>query len=223
MSSEKRITASRASGALSRGPKSPQGKARSSRNATRHGLLARVVVLEEEPDDAFRKLCQAYDLRFEPRDEVEAGMVHEMVATYWRMRRAWAIENRYVDTAMAVQDGPSATDRLMTAFSSLADSNRLNLLHRYETRLHMMFQRAFRNLLALRKTTADLPGVAAESAPARHPSAADLPAQLRAVPNEPRIPFPSNKPDLAEPRSNLFPHPHPQSADPVLDTTPKGS
>ena len=169
MSSEKRIAASRANGALSRGPKTPEGKARSSRNATRHGLLARVIVLEEEPDDAFRKLCRAYDARFEPRDEVEAGMVHEMVATYWRMHRAWAIENRYFDTAMAVQDGPSATDRLMTAFSSLADSNRLNLLHRYETRLHMMFQRAFRNLLALRKTTADPPGAPGRKRPGAPP------------------------------------------------------
>ena len=210
MSSEKRITASRANGALSRGPKTPQGKARSSRNATRHGLLARVIVLEEEPEDAFRKLCHAYDTRFEPRDEVEAGMVHEMVANYWRLRRAWAIENRYFDTAMAVQDGPCATDRLMSAFSSLADSNRLDLLHRYETRIHMMFQRALRNLLALRKATPNPPGCkpGPESPPDR-PSAPS-PEQLRAIPNEPRISFVSNKSLPAEPKSNL-----PMSGTPV--------
>src|SRR5689334_4465258 len=151
MSSEKRIAASRANGARSRGPKTPAGKARSSRNATRHGLLAKVIVLEDEPADAFRELCNAYANRFGPLDDVEAGMVHEMVAMYWRLRRAWAIENRYFDTAMAEQEGPSSPDRLMSAFSTLAGSNHPNLLHRYETRLHTMYQRAFRNLLHLRK------------------------------------------------------------------------
>src|SRR5258705_13654875 len=82
-------------------------------------------------------------------------MVDEMVATAWRMRRAWAIENRLLDTAMATQPGDSPVvspvDRLTTAFSALAADNQLNLLHRYETRLHMMFQRAFHNLVLLRQ------------------------------------------------------------------------
>ena len=170
-----------------------------------------------------KRITASRDLRFEPRDEVEAGTVHEMFATYRRMRRAWAIENRYFDTAMAVQEGPSATGRLMTAFSSLAGSNRLNLLHRDETRLHMMFQRAFRNSITLRKSNAALPEGAAENTPARNHSAADLPNQLRAIPNEPRISFLSNKSGHAEPKSNLPPPRDPLSLLPVLDTTSKGS
>jgi hypothetical protein len=180
MSSEKRIAASRRNGALSRGPKTPAGKDISSRNAVRHGLLAKIIVLEEEPDDAFKELFYAYAERFGPLDQVEIGMIEEMVATYWRLRRAWAIENRYFDTAMAVQQGPSPTDRLMSAFSSLSDANHLNLIHRYETRLHMMFQRAFRNLLTLRQ----LP---------KHP----------AIPNEPKKSPVINEPAAAEPRTDL--------------------
>ena len=185
MSTEKQIAASRANGARSRGPKTPAGKARSSRNATRHGLLAKVIVLEVEPDDAFQELCRSYAARFDPQDDVEAGMIHEMVANTWRLRRAWAIENRYFDTAVASQDGSFPTDRLMSAFSSLADSNRLNLLHRYETRLHMMFQRAFRNLLILRKL--DPP---------------PCPAPIRAIPNEPGNSNPINQTLTAEPATN---------------------
>jgi len=151
MRSEKQIAASRANGARSRGPKTPEGKARSARNATRHGLLAHVIVLEEEPEEAFKQLCREYAARFGPLDAVENGMVEEMVASFWRMRRIWAIENRYLDTAMANQDGPSALDRLMTAWSDLDNEHRLTRLHRYETRLHMTFQRAFRNLVAVRK------------------------------------------------------------------------
>ena len=204
MRSEKQIAASRANGALSRGPKTPEGKAVSSRNAIRHGLLANIIVLEEEPSDAFQELCEAYDCRFEPRDEVEAAMVQEMVANYWRMRRAWAIENRYFDTAMAVQDGPCTTDRLMTAFSSLADSNRLDLLHRYETRLHMMFQRAFRNLLTLRKAAPPDPGPPAPppaAVPASRP-ATPAPVPPAAIPNEPKNPNPINAAPPVEPKPN---------------------
>src|SRR5215813_10500015 len=98
MSSDKRIRASRANGALSRGPKTPRGKSFSSRNALRHGLLSKLVVLHDEPDEAFQALFGAYLDRFDPLDAVEVGMIEEMVATFWRMRRAWAVENRLLDT-----------------------------------------------------------------------------------------------------------------------------
>jgi hypothetical protein len=252
MRSEKQISASRANGALSRGPKTAEGKARSSRNATRHGLLAKVVVLEEEPDDAFQDLCQAYANRFGPLDEVETGMVEEMVVTFWRMRRAWAIENRYFDTAMASQQGPSATDRLMDAFSGLSDNNRLNLLHRYETRLHMMYQRAFRNLITLRKlgvSGAGLPAGVLTPKPAAAPTGAptplpppirDRPEASAPVPPAILLPVPpsesneeNSRPIPNEPKNPIPinkshpPEPQPNPTQPnepkLLDTTPKGS
>jgi hypothetical protein len=151
MSSNKRILSSRANGALSQGPKTGRGKNFSSKNAVRHGLLSKLVVLKEEPPEAFAELLNDYNARFNPADGVEAGMVDEMVATFWRMRRAWAIENRLLDTAMATQPGDSPVDRLTSAFSALAADNQFNLLHRYETRLHMMFQRAFHNFVLLRQ------------------------------------------------------------------------
>jgi len=203
MSSEKRIAASRANGALSRGPKTPEGKARSARNATRHGLLARVIVLEQEPKDGFLEVAQSYSSVFAPRNEVEADMVDEMVATSWRLRRTWAIENRYFDTAMANQDGPCATERLMTAWGGLVEEKRLDLLHRYETRLHMMYQRAFRNLVALRKSrAADLPVG---------------PGATRPIPNEPRMSNVFNTRPRSEPETNLT------RISAILDTTREGS
>jgi hypothetical protein len=60
MTIEKRILAARANGALSRGPKTPEGKARSSKNATRHGLLSDCVLLRNEDGDVFRAVFNAY-------------------------------------------------------------------------------------------------------------------------------------------------------------------
>src|SRR5689334_14903135 len=101
MSSEKRILASRANGALSRGPKTPEGKARSARNALRHGLLAKYVVLRNESHEGFEELCKIYTNRFAPVDDVEMGLIEEMASAYWRMHRGWAIENHLMNTATA--------------------------------------------------------------------------------------------------------------------------
>src|SRR5438874_3284770 len=104
MSSLKRVLASRANGARSRGPTTPGGIARSSQNATRHGLLAKCVVLQNESASSFEDLLRQYVERFQPADGIEFALIEEMAAAYWRMRRAWAIETRTLDDAVAAQD-----------------------------------------------------------------------------------------------------------------------
>ena len=88
MSSLRRIDASRANGARSRGPITADGQERSSANALRHGLLAKCVVLENESGPCFDHLISEHTARFAPADGVEFGMIEEMAAAYWRMRRA---------------------------------------------------------------------------------------------------------------------------------------
>jgi hypothetical protein len=142
MRSLRRINSSRANGARSRGPITPEGKERSSANALRHGLLAKCIVLENESSECFDELVTQHQERFAPADGVEFAMIEEMVAANWRMRRAWAIENRLMEKAIRNQPPGDEAARIAAAFSHLAASPELNLLHRYEARLHRIYQRA---------------------------------------------------------------------------------
>ena len=53
MATKKQIAANRKNAKKSTGPKTAKGKARSSRNALKHGLLSRQVVLADEDGEAF--------------------------------------------------------------------------------------------------------------------------------------------------------------------------
>jgi hypothetical protein len=109
------------------------------------------VVLENESNECFDDLVTQHIQRFAPVDGVEYAMIEEMVAANWRMRRAWAIENCLMDKAIRNQPPGDETERIANAFSQLAASPELNLLNRYETRLHRIYQRALDNFLLLRE------------------------------------------------------------------------
>jgi hypothetical protein len=157
MSSLSRILSARANGARSKGPKTLEGKRRSSRNALRHGLLARCIVLSGESPEAFQSLVAEHLARFAPADGVELGMIEEMAAALWRLRRAWAIETRLLDDTLASQPSGDQVSRIAAAFSALSSSPQFALLNRYETRLHCMYERSLRNLLLLRAVTPGVP------------------------------------------------------------------
>ena len=181
MSSPRRIDASRANGRLSKGPATSDGQGRSSANAIRHGLLAKCVVLENESGPCFDHLVTDHTARFAPADGVEFGMIEEMAAAYWRMRRAWAIENRLMEKALRNQPPGDEAARIAAAFSELAATPELNLLHRYEARLHRIYQRALFNLTLLGER--ELPN---EANPiSEHPA-----PQFSAGPDPPMLPAP---------------------------------
>src|SRR5260370_516499 len=92
MSSHRRIRASRANGAMSAGPKTPEGKRRSASNGFRHGILAQTVVLEGEDTRAFGVLLASLEAEFEPLTPNEGALVENMAVARWRLMRIWGIE-----------------------------------------------------------------------------------------------------------------------------------
>ena len=90
--SEKQTAAARANGKNSRGPVTPEGKIRSSRNSTRHGLLARAIVLEGESRDRFNDLVRRLNEALKPQTQIDHLLVGKMAASHWRQVRVCNLE-----------------------------------------------------------------------------------------------------------------------------------
>jgi hypothetical protein len=160
MATQRQIDAARRNGAKSRGPVTAEGKMRASRNALRHGLRSdKLLVLRNESEQNWDDLLGACLRCFEPADDFESELVHEIAAARWRMRRAWAVETGLFDAQMDTQNAKLREScgvvdegaRLAAAFTALADNtSALNLVTRYETRLRRSFESAFDRLEAHR-------------------------------------------------------------------------
>ncbi len=87
MTSERQKAANRANARRSMGPKSLAGKRAVRLNALRHGLLARDVVLPDEPADAFEDLRNAVHADLAPSGPVEGLLADRVVNAMWRLRR----------------------------------------------------------------------------------------------------------------------------------------
>jgi len=155
MSSDLKIQTSRANGAKSRGPATPEGRAKSSRNSLRHGLSAKSILLPAESHEQFQLLLDAHIQQFQPANPVEMDLVEAMALSRWRLRRIWAIEtsllsNELTRRAEDIDEELTETtdeDRLAWVFQRLADGGpTLALLARYEGNLNRAFDRAFKQL-----------------------------------------------------------------------------
>lgn len=158
-----------ANGAKSRGPATPAGRARSSRNSLRHGLAApsanlpsASVVLPTESREDFQVLLHSHLAQFNPAPGVETELVHVMAAVRWRLRRFQAIETTLLSNEIVrrasyiasefqeMDQDPSADDRLAYVFKKRADGGQsLALLVRYEGALNRSYDRTFKQLQIL--------------------------------------------------------------------------
>ncbi len=99
---EKMAEANRRNAQKSTGPRTPEGKERSSQNAFRHGLLARHIFHEkdphESPDDFNTLLASLYDAH-KPQGGAEVVLVQRIAVSYWRLCRAYRFEVRSIQDA----------------------------------------------------------------------------------------------------------------------------
>ena len=99
MATKAQIRANRKNAKKSTGPRTNEGKQRSSQNALKHGLLARDAVLPgEDPADFDRQLCDLEDT-IEPKNALEFELVRQIVDAQWRLRRLTRLETGYLAAA----------------------------------------------------------------------------------------------------------------------------
>ena len=95
-----RAEINRANSQLSTGPRTPEGKARSSRNSFKHGLYSKQLIIEGEDPAEFDELRATLHAEHRPASTTEEILVDELAQHFWRMRRfralearAWSLEN----------------------------------------------------------------------------------------------------------------------------------
>jgi hypothetical protein len=180
-SSSASAEASRRNGARSRGPVTAAGKARSARNAVKHGLRARNLVLAGENAREFTRLASALRAELAPAGALQAELADRVAAAAWRARRADRLEAALLDR----QRDESATlcgERQAAALGLIRDGNgpcTLEMLVRYRG---SVLTELFRGLGALRVLQADAAGLAALDLPQPRRTA---PAGSAPQPNEP--------------------------------------
>ncbi len=117
--SKRRQEASRRNGALSQGPVTPEGKARSSRNATVHGCLAKMITFDDGEAEVFNAILAEYTARFEPRDPSNTISSRKSSTPSGKCAKAWMYENSML--GLQIVEDQEAVDR---AWNSIGDQDR---------------------------------------------------------------------------------------------------
>jgi hypothetical protein len=114
--------------AASTGPRTPEGKAASSRNAVRHGLTARRLTGADL--DEYNSIRSALDLEWEPDCEAERHLLHLMALSQWRINRALSLElsafdDTHIDPALLALALRYRTASERAYFKALSELQRL--------------------------------------------------------------------------------------------------
>jgi hypothetical protein len=160
MTSDRQIEANRLNALKSCGPSSPEGRAIVSRNALRHGLLSKDILLDGESKDRFDHLLASLRDEFRPQTDTEHGLVEKLATARWRQLRAWALESATINQEIRNQadtsDDPDPATRAAIAIRTICErSNYLETINRYETRFERQYDRALNQLLKLKKRKND--------------------------------------------------------------------
>jgi len=159
MSSQRRIDASRANGAKSRGPVTPEGRARSNMAAVTHGLRSRTVLLKNESEEDFNALHDLLVDHFQPANPYETDLVERLVAARWRLDRVSSMETALLEVEVARREPEIEKEfksccpevRNALAFRALFDESRvLAGLSRYESRFRRTCEKLTKELNSLR-------------------------------------------------------------------------
>jgi hypothetical protein len=157
MSIPNRIKINRANALLSTGPKTAEGKQRSSLNALRHGLTGQIVVMPTEDLQAYQLHLKSFTDEYHPEGATESNLVQALADTSWRLNRVAALETNLLMLGMTHDapniDAPQQVQDAMSIVASLeSQSKALSNLSLHSQRLSRQFERTVAQLRDLQKS-----------------------------------------------------------------------
>lgn len=189
---EKRIAANRRNAKKSTGPKTDHGRKMSSRNSTKHSILANTILLDDEDKPRFAALVNTLIDDLQPQDDTQRSLVEKMAVAHWRLKRTWAMEAASIihETRRQADSTLSETPptRTMLAIRALAERDRHpDLWGQRELHYDREYHRALTDLTRLQQNKKSqrthLSPLVSTSTPAAEP-----PSNPLKTPSNPQIP-----------------------------------
>jgi len=140
MATSAQVLANQANAQLSTGPKTAEGKARSSRNNLQHGLTLGLLAIAPEDQSAFCEFEANFKAELKPEGSMELEAFQQFLDAAWRLRAIRAIVQKICDE--------SEDD----AFIRPETEPQLRQLSRYRASAEMLAYRAVKTLRDLQTT-----------------------------------------------------------------------
>jgi hypothetical protein len=156
-----RAEANRANAQLSTGPRTPEGKAKSSLNALKSALTGRTVLLPSEDAALYHKHIHAFRDHYWPVDEHECVLVQSLADLAWRLARIPVLEmalfakGRLEFAALFPEEPLKTRPALLDTHTLIVYEKQLRNLHLQESRLRRRQEKEIAALLALQKERTD--------------------------------------------------------------------
>ena len=138
------------------GPRTPEGKKRSSLNARRHGLTARIHIATPEESAVYDAHLKSYLEAFAPAGVVERDLVIELASLRHRLKRVASLEDSIfalgIDRfAESLSSHPQTGAAFAEGMTWLRDGKNIQLLSLYESRLRKAAEKTQTELERLQK------------------------------------------------------------------------
>jgi hypothetical protein len=160
MSTEAKRNANRANAQFSTGPRTEQGKAKSSLNAVKTGLTGRTVLLPTEDAQAFQQHIARYLAQYKPEGDQEKELTQSLADAQWRLNRIPVLEQGiyalgYREFASEFEnEDPTLRKALIETKTYLAYQRQLNNLSIQESRLRRRYDKDLAELTKLQQARA---------------------------------------------------------------------
>jgi hypothetical protein len=147
MSTTSQVLANQRNAQASTGPRTPEGKAISSRNALKFGLTSKQILLPWENPADFEALHAAIAEQFQPATDAESMLVDNIAVAEWRERRTEIAQTAWLEA----QTKDIADSHKAVATAMYLASHQVEKFQKYAAAYRRERNRAWSKLEAMQK------------------------------------------------------------------------